>query len=86
MVSFLLHAGLRFQESLSLGLGDVQLSERKGSLLVRHGKGNKEQEIPSNAEARRSSYSWLNVCPETKSQNLWAIVENVTRYGQEARL
>ena len=45
MVSFLLHAGLRFQESLSLGLGDVQLSERKGSLLVRHGKGNKEQEI-----------------------------------------
>ena len=39
IVNFMLDTGLRLGEVIKLELGDVEISERKGKVLVRHGKG-----------------------------------------------
>jgi site-specific recombinase XerD len=45
---FLLNTGLRLNEARKLAVADVQLTERKGSLLVRNGKGAKcPTQLPS---------------------------------------
>ena len=46
LVLFLLHTGLRLQEALDLHLSDVQMTDRKGQVLVRQGKGGKQRSIP----------------------------------------
>jgi integrase len=40
-----LEAGLRVSEMAALKWSDVKISERKGTLVVRHGKGNKERTV-----------------------------------------
>jgi integrase/recombinase XerC len=40
-----LEAGLRVSEMAALRWSDVKISERKGTVLVRHGKGNKERTV-----------------------------------------
>jgi integrase len=40
-----LEAGLRVAELAALAWSDVKISERKGKLTIRHGKGNKQREI-----------------------------------------
>jgi integrase len=40
-------AGLRIQEALSLGEAD--LDQRRGSLIVRHGKGGRRREVGMDA-------------------------------------
>jgi site-specific recombinase XerD len=99
LVQFLLNTGLRLSETVALRLNDVQLSERKGSVLVRMGKGNKQRNIPLNAEAREALQSWLAVRPQTESDFVWVAVEDVAdglsgravqrvmkRYAQDAGL
>src|SRR3954453_23014349 len=46
------HTGIRVSELSSLALGDVETSERKGSLTVRSGKGGKFRVLPLNVDAR----------------------------------
>lgn len=96
---FLLNTGLRLSEARNLAIGDIQISERKGSLLVRSGKGNKQRRVPLNSQARKAVQEWLEVRPETSSEYLWVAVEGevdglsgraiqriLARYGQEANL
>ncbi len=52
LVQLLLNTGLRVRELCSLTWEDVALSERKGTLVVRQGKGGKRREIPLNKDAR----------------------------------
>jgi integrase/recombinase XerC len=73
LVLFLLHTGLRLGETIQLRIDDVQLSERKGSVLVRQGKGNKERVVPLNTEARKALQGWMAVRPE--GEYLWVTVE-----------
>ena len=98
LVLFLLHSGLRLSEAVGLHLKDVQLSERKGSVLVREGKGGKQRSVPLNAEARKALQEWLAVRPA--GEFLWTVVEGeheqalsgrtvqriLHRYGQAAKL
>jgi len=96
---FLLNTGLRLGELIAMRLGDVQLSERKGSLLVQNGKGSKQRTIPLNAEARKALQEWLAIRPQTESETVWLAVEGeqdglsgravqriLERYAQEAGL
>ena len=96
---FLLNTGLRLSELTALHLGDVQLSERKGSLLVQNGKGGKQRAVPLNTEARKALQEWLDVRPATNSNSIWVAVEAesaglsgravqriLKRYAQEAGL
>lgn len=98
LVLFLLNTGLRLNEAVQLRVKDVQISERKGSVLVRNGKGGKQRNIPLNTEARKALQEWIAVRP--KSEFLWTIVEGANeealsgrtvqrilhRYGRDAKI
>ncbi|MBI5945479.1 MAG: tyrosine-type recombinase/integrase [Chloroflexi bacterium] len=98
LVLFLLNTGLRLNEAVQLRVKDVQISERKGSVLVRNGKGGKQRNIPLNTDARKALQEWISVRP--KSDFLWMIVEGthdeslsgravqriLRRYGRDAKI
>lgn len=52
IIQLLLNTGLRVSELCSLMWSDIQITSRKGSLIVRSGKGGKRREIPLNKDAR----------------------------------
>jgi integrase/recombinase XerC len=54
LVEILLATGLRVAELVALRRGDLELSERKGWLTVREGKGRKPRRIPLSPDARRA--------------------------------
>jgi len=53
IIQLLLNTGLRVSELCSLMWRDIQITNRKGCLIVRSGKGGKRREIPLNKEARQ---------------------------------
>lgn len=57
----LLNTGLRVSELVALRLEDIYLSERKGSLVVRLGKGENQRTIPLNDAARKALRAWLEM-------------------------
>lgn len=61
VVALLLHAGLRVGELVALEMGDVEVSERKGQVMVRYGKGGKQRPVPLNSDARKAVSDWLEV-------------------------
>lgn len=63
IVSLLLH-GLRVSEVCALTLNDVVISDRKGQVTVRSGKGNVYREVPLNKDAREPLSDWLEIWTE----------------------
>lgn len=61
MVALMVWAGLREGEVCSLRWEDVEISERKGRVIVRHGKGDKRREVPLNEKARRAVRAYQDV-------------------------
>ena len=82
MVVFLLNTGLRLNEAVSLKLEDLQLTDRKGLVWVRQGKGGRQRNVPLNLDARRALQDWLNSRPEDGTDFVWIAVES----EQEAAL
>jgi site-specific recombinase XerD len=60
LVELMLGAGLRVSEAVNLNVEDVQLSERKGLVTVRNGKGGKERSIPLHPNIRRLLSEYLD--------------------------
>src|SRR5205814_666886 len=54
------YAGLRLGEVIALDLDDIQLSARKGVIIVRAGKGGKYREIPVHPQLRPDLQLWIN--------------------------
>ena len=71
IVLTLRHTGIRVSELSSLMLGDVEASERKGTLTVRSGKGNKFRVLPLNVDARRAIAAYLDVRPTVSAEHLF---------------
>jgi len=65
------HTGLRVGELCALRLDDVEISERKGRLTVRSGKGSKHREVPLNVDARRAISAYQEVRPEVVDDHLF---------------
>lgn len=65
MINLMLHAGLRVSELVSLQRDDIEIGERKGKVIIRHGKGNKYREVPLNKDAREALKAWFPHAPET---------------------
>jgi site-specific recombinase XerD len=59
----MINTGLREAEVCNLKLDDVVMSERKGIVIVRSGKGEKYREVPLNANVRRAIQAYLEVRP-----------------------
>jgi len=97
IVLTLRHTGIRVSELSSLTLGDVETSERKGSLTVRSGKGSKFRVLPLNVDARQAITAYLKVRPTVSADHLFigqrgqgissrAVELLVTKYGRLAGL
>ena len=71
MIYLMHNAGLRVEEVTQLDLDDIQLSERSGKVNVRHGKGDKERDVPLGLHVRKALASWLDVRHVTTSQALF---------------
>ena len=67
----LLNTGLRVTELINLEMEDISMTDRKGELLVRAGKGEKQRVIPINNTARKALIAWFDVRPETKSSKVF---------------
>lgn len=52
--------GIRVSELVGLDMSDVEMSERKGLLRIRSGKGSKARNIPLNSEARHAIGHYLS--------------------------
>lgn len=67
----LLNTGLRVSELVALEVEDITLSERKGELRVRAGKGTKERVIPLNEGCRKAIRAWYTVRPADPSSRVF---------------
>jgi integrase/recombinase XerC/integrase/recombinase XerD len=54
IITLLLHTGIRVQELCDLRIMDVNLFERKGSIVIQSGKGGKYRTVPLNLDARKA--------------------------------
>jgi site-specific recombinase XerD len=59
MLEVLVGTGLRVHELLDLKLGDIELSERSGKLIVRHSKGGQYREVPLTLDCRQALQAYL---------------------------
>ncbi len=71
ILQVLRHTGIRIGELAALRLSDVELSERKGRLIVRSGKGSRHRVVPLNADARRALSDYLEVRPRVSDDHLF---------------
>lgn len=67
----LLNTGIRESELTALTMDDIQITERKGLLVVRAGKGGKYREVPLNSDARAAIQKYLSVRPVSTDQHLF---------------
>jgi integrase/recombinase XerC len=67
----LLNTGVRVTELINLELSDISITDRKGELLVRAGKGEKQRVIPINNTARKALLAWFDIRPEIKSSKVF---------------
>ena len=59
IIVLLLNTGIRESELCNIELSDIEISERKGMLIIRSGKGNKYREIPLNVDARNALNDYI---------------------------
>ena len=73
IISLMLYAGLRVGEVCNLEEKDLGIGERKGSVLIRDGKGGKQALLPLNKKARRAIIAWLDYREkaEDSGPHLW---------------
>lgn len=64
----MLYTGCRVGDVAALELGDLMLTERSGTVVFRHGKGNKQRSVPLPLQARRAMQSYLDTRPSVESQ------------------
>lgn len=71
LVQVMVQAGLRVGETAALQVTDITLSDRCGSVRIRHGKGLKAREVPLNATARRALKLYLADRPTSSTGALF---------------
>jgi integrase/recombinase XerD len=71
IVVLLRHTGIRVGELCQLTLTDLEISERKGSLVVRSGKGGRYRMLPLNLDARKAVSDYLQVRPAATTPRLF---------------
>ena len=77
LIVVLWRAGLRIQEALALSESD--LDERRGSLLVRHGKGDKRREVGMDEWGFDHLRRWLSHRTQLPVGPLFCVIDGQTR-------
>ena len=97
VLMLLLHTGIRVSEASNLRLSDIEISQRKGRVTVRDGKGGKYRVVPLNADVRRALAKYLEARPEAQHDYVfvgkqkgqlkpWGIQYVASKYAYLARL
>ena len=76
LIAILWRAGLRIQEALALTEGD--LDQRRGSLLVRRGKGGRRREVGMDAWGWEQLDPWLELRRELPIGPLFCVINGTT--------
>jgi site-specific recombinase XerC len=71
LLNLLLYAGLRVSEAAALRVGDLELNERSGKVIVRAGKGRQYREVPLHKAARQALAAYLDVRPDTEDEHVF---------------
>ena len=71
IIQLLAHTGLRVAELCNLRLTDLAISDRKGKVIVRSGKGGKYREIPLNLDVRRALQDYLKIRPDVEDDHIF---------------
>lgn len=77
LITVLWRGGLRISEALALAETDVD--GRRGSLLVRHGKGDKRREVGMDEWGFEQLTSWLERRVELPAGPLFCVIDGATR-------
>jgi site-specific recombinase XerD len=77
LIAILWRAGLRIQEALALTEGD--LDQRRGSLLVRRGKGGRRREVGMDAWGWEQLDPWLDLRRKLPIGPLLCVITGTTR-------
>ena len=67
----LLYCGCRVGDLVNLHITDLILSERSGSVVFRHGKGNKQRSVPLPLPARRALQAYLDSRPPMQTPKVF---------------
>ena len=62
-----LFTGARVGDLVGLELNDLMIAERSGTVVFRHGKGNKQRSVPLPLAARRAMQTYLETRPPVQS-------------------
>jgi site-specific recombinase XerD len=71
IVLTLRHTGIRVSELCNLRLSDLEMSARKGRLIVRSGKGGKFRSVPLNLDVRKAIENYLEVRPKIQDDHVF---------------
>jgi integrase/recombinase XerD len=71
IVLTLRHTGIRVSELASLVVDDVEISERKGTLTVRSGKGGRFRVLPLNVDVRQAITAYREIRPTVTDPHLF---------------
>jgi site-specific recombinase XerD len=77
LIAVLWRGGLRISEALALSETDID--ERRGSLLIRHGKGDKRREAGMDQFGFEQLASWLTVRVSMPPGPLFCVIDGSTR-------
>lgn len=69
--SLMLYTGCRVSDLVNLELPDLMIGERTGSVVFRHGKGNKQRMVPLPLPARRTMQCYLETRPQIESTSVF---------------
>ena len=80
-----IYTGCRVSDLVNLELSDVVIGERSGSIVLRHGKGQKERTVPLPAPARQALSAYLAARPDSESDRVFLGERGpLTRHGLTA--
>lgn len=71
LISLMVRAGLRVGEVVALQKADLTLSQRKGQVFIRRGKGVKERYVPLSQKARQALRAYLQARKQLNSPTLF---------------
>lgn len=66
-----LYTGCRISDLVNLELPDLILGDRSGTVVFRHGKGNKQRSVPLPLPARRAMQAYLETRPPVASSRVF---------------
>lgn len=71
MIEVMAGCALRISEMVNATVSDCVISDRKGTLHIRNGKGGVSRMVPLNSDVRKAIAAWLEVRPLSDSQYLF---------------